>query len=116
MSVSIIIATYNGSAYIAEAIDSVIAQTHQDRELIIINDASSDHTLDIIQQYATQDNRIRYYTNTHNLERSRSRNIGIMHATYDLVAFLDDDDLRSDTNKLANQVHYMHQHPDTVLL
>lgn len=81
MSVSIILATYNGSVYLSRAIDSIISQTYTDRELIIINDASTDHTLDIIQQYATQDDRIRHYTNNQNLERSRSRNKGIMHST-----------------------------------
>ncbi|MDB5273284.1 MAG: tuaG [Chitinophagaceae bacterium] len=87
---SIVIPTYNRAAFIGKAIDSVLAQTYAHWELIIIDDASSDPTQDIVGKYL--DPRIKYYRNETNMERSASRNRGITLSTGDYICFLDSDD------------------------
>ena len=59
MSVAIVMATYNGEKYIAQQIDSIIAQTHQDWQLLVHDDGSSDSTMQIVAEYEKQDSRIR---------------------------------------------------------
>ena len=75
---------------IVKAIDSVLAQTYENWELIIINDASTDNTDEIVANY--NDERIVYLKNEKNLERSASRNKGIDIAKGDFICFLDSDD------------------------
>jgi len=87
--VSIIMAAFNAEKYIKEAIDSVIAQKHQDWELIIINDGSTDHTESIILRY--DDQRIQYHTQS-NQGVSNARNIGLKQMTGEYFCFLDADD------------------------
>jgi glycosyltransferase involved in cell wall biosynthesis len=87
---SIIIPTYNRAAFISKAIDSVLAQQYSDWELIVVDDASTDHTAEILAQYV--DPRIHIILNETNLERSASRNIGVSMAKGDYICFLDSDD------------------------
>ena len=61
--VSILTSVYNGAAYLAECIDSVLHQTYQNYEYIIVNNRSTDGTLEIANQYAAKDGRIRVHTN-----------------------------------------------------
>ena len=65
--VSIGLPVYNGSNYVAEAIESVLTQTYKNFELIISDNASTDSTQEICQKFAKQDDRIRYYRNAKNL-------------------------------------------------
>jgi len=87
---SIVIPTYNRAAFIGKAIDSVLAQTYRHWELIIIDDASTDNTQEVLEKYT--DPRIKSYRNEVNKERSASRNRGIELATGDYICFLDSDD------------------------
>jgi glycosyltransferase involved in cell wall biosynthesis len=88
---SVIIPTYNRAQFIAPAIKSVLAQTFSDFELIIVDDASTDNTEEIISSII--DNRIIYIKNKSNLERCTSRNIGIQKSRGQYICFLDSDDL-----------------------
>lgn len=88
---SVIIPTYNRAQFIREALNSVLIQTFVDFELILVDDASTDNTEEIISSFS--DNRIIYTKNDTNLERSTSRNIGIQRATGQYICFLDSDDL-----------------------
>ena len=73
--VSVILATYNGSRYLGESIESVLSQDYKDLELIIIDDASTDVRISqIIQQYVHSDPRVRTFRNEMNMERSYSKN------------------------------------------
>ena len=88
MKFSIVIPTYNRATFLQKAIESVLAQTYTDWELIIIDDGSTDNTKDVVSQYG--DSRIKYIYQE-NAERSAARNNGIMHATGDYICFLDSD-------------------------
>lgn len=88
MKFSIIIPTYNRSAFLPKAIDSVLAQTYSDWELIIVDDGSTDNTSEVVRKYT--DVRIRYIYQA-NAERSAARNNGIQHATGEYVCFMDSD-------------------------
>ena len=88
---SVIIPTYNRAAFIGKAVQSVIDQTFQDWELIIVDDASEDDTPSVLSSF--HDNRISIIRNPINIERSASRNRGIGMARGRYVCFLDSDDL-----------------------
>jgi len=87
---SVVIPTYNRAHSIANAIDSVLKQSFQDFEIIIVDDASTDHTKEIVAKI--DDNRVHYFLNSKNQERCVSRNIGIEKSKGEYICFLDSDD------------------------
>src|SRR3989338_5782229 len=103
--VSIIIPTYNRAAMLCEAIESVLAQTFTDWELIVVDDGSTDQTPEVLAQYVTSDARIRVLCQA-NQRHPAARNAAIAISQSRYVAFLDDDDLWL-PEKLALQVRYM---------
>lgn len=102
--VSVIMPCYNSAEYIGDSIDSVIAQTYENWELIIIDDCSTDNSLEIIEKY--KDTRIRILRNSENSGAAVSRNNGIDTAQGRYIAFLDSDDLWL-PEKLSHQLEYM---------
>ncbi|PTX45057.1 hypothetical protein C8P64_1047 [Christiangramia gaetbulicola] len=90
--VSVIMPAYNAEAFIADSIQSVIAQTYPNWELLVIDDASSDKTKEIVKGFSEKDKRIKLLGNDSNLGTHHSRNKGIKAAQGDLIAFLDADD------------------------
>lgn len=91
--VSIVLPVYNGERFLAESIDSIIAQTYQNWELIIIDDCSSDSSPEIAKRYAEHDSRIRYYRNEHNLKLPKSLNRGFSLTKGDYLTWTSDDNL-----------------------
>ena len=89
--VSIIIPVYNVEKYLAQCLDSAVSQTHQNKEIIIINDGSTDGSTAIIAEYQKIHNEIKAIT-TENRGLSCARNTGIKHATGQYIIFLDSDD------------------------
>ena len=89
--VSIILPTYNRANQIGKAIESVLAQTYEDFELIVVDDGSTDETEKVVTSY--KDCRIRYHRMPENGGQSRARNCGMKLARYDYLAFEDSDDL-----------------------
>lgn len=87
--VSIIMSTFDRAYIIDRAIRSVINQTYEDWELIVVDDASKDNTEEVVKKYTIP--KIRYYRNQRNLGANTSRNIGAAHAKGDMLAFLDSD-------------------------
>lgn len=92
MKLSIIMPCYNSSDTIKEAIDSVRNQTSDEWQLIIVNDGSTDNTLEIASTYAKQDSRINVINSRVRRGVAESRNVGINTAEFDYIGFLDSDD------------------------
>ena len=104
--VSIITPCYNAEQFIRETIESVIAQTYTDWEMIIIDDCSTDNSADIIKEFKSRDSRIKYLkTEKPSGSPTLPRNIGIQNAKGRYIAFLDADDIYC-PNKLENQLKY----------
>ena len=94
MRVSIIIPAYNSQRYLAATLDSVLAQTVPDWELVIVDDGSSDDTPQIVQQYSRRDNRIRSIRQENaGIARARNRGLKETSSSSEFVAFLDHDDV-----------------------
>lgn len=91
--VSIVLPTYNGEKFIRESIESVINQTYKNWELIIVNDCSTDGTLQIIEEYAQKDNRIKYITNEVNSRTAQSLNNGFKLAKGEYYTWTSDDNM-----------------------
>ncbi len=109
--VSVIIATYNRSHFVCEAIESVLNQTFQDFEIIVIDDGSIDNTKQVLEKYGSH---IQYIFQE-NKGRAEARNTGIKNAKCEYIAFLDDDDIWL-PNKLEKQVIFLDSHPDIELV
>ena len=91
--VSVIMPVFNGEQYLSEAIDSVLAQTFQDWELIVVDDCSTDSTPQILESYTARDPRIRALRNARNLKSGPSSNRGISIARAGWISRLDADDV-----------------------
>ena len=90
--ISVIMPLYNVEEYLRQSLDSVINQTFRDIEIICVNDASTDNTLEIIEEYAKKDSRIKVITNEINQHCGGARNVGLRNATGDYFIILDGDD------------------------
>jgi Glycosyltransferases involved in cell wall biogenesis len=101
--VSVVMPAYNAAKYIESSIKSVIEQNYYNWELIVVNDASSDNTVNIVKKFMETDSRIKLYNNEFNKGVAESRNLGIKMATGEWVAFLDSDDWW-EKNKLQRQL------------
>jgi glycosyltransferase involved in cell wall biosynthesis len=104
-----VIPVYNREKYIAVAIDSILAQTFTDFELLVIDDGSTDGTVEIAQSY--HDPRLRLVGNETNLGVPKTRNKGIHLARGEYLAFLDSDDWAY-PERLGKQVAFLDSHPD----
>ncbi len=104
--VSAIIPVYNGECYLAEAIASVLKQTYQPVEVIVVDDGSTDNSADIARSFPE----VRYIYQP-NQGVAVARNTGIAAASGEFIAFLDQDDLWT-PNKLSLQVNYLLENPD----
>lgn len=108
--VSVITPCYNAETTVADTIESVLNQSYQTWEMLIIDDCSSDNSRQIIESYAAKDSRIRNFkTDTPSGSPSLPRNIGIENAEGGYIAFLDADDLWL-PDKLEKQVRFMEFH------
>ena len=113
--ISVIMSAYNSAQYIGESISSVLNQTFRDFELIIVNDYSTDNTLEVIKTYSVQDYRIVVINNDSNLQQAISRNKAAKIARGEYIAILDSDDI-SLPHRLEVQYDYSRKHPDIVLI
>ena len=91
--VSIIMPAWNSEKTITDSIQSVLSQTYESWELIVINDASQDRTVAIVDSFASEEPRIKILTNKENKGVSYSRKRGVAEAKGEWIAFLDSDDL-----------------------
>nr|WP_125565994.1 glycosyltransferase family A protein [Companilactobacillus insicii] len=89
---SIIMTTYNVASYVVSTLDSLVAQTNKNFELVVVDDCSTDSTLDIIANYEDKYDWISSYSHTNNSGVSAARNTGLQHISGNLVTFIDGDD------------------------
>lgn len=106
--VSIIVPNYNCSKYIKETIESVLAQTYTNWEMLIVDDCSTDESFNIAHSYAIKDSRIKLFQNKINSGAAISRNNALDLAKGEYVAFLDSDDLW-ECDKLQKQIKFMNE-------
>jgi len=112
--ISIIIPTWNGSKYIERALNSVFSQTFQDFEIIIVDDGSTDNMVYILDKYIKENKVI--YLKQENQGPGPARKNGVAHSEGEYIAFIDDDDIWSDNNKLKEQVEFLDNNPDHVMV
>jgi len=105
--ISVIIPTYNGEAFIADALQSIFNQTRPVDEIIVVDDGSSDGTIEILTKYAAK---ITLFENSHKGNPVFGRNTGIEKATGNFIAFLDQDDMWPE-NKNEIQLNALRQKP-----
>ena len=102
--VSILMTVFNGERFLSEAIESCLLQTHNNLELIIIDDGSTDRSLEIINSF--EDDRIKLFINESNRGQSYSRNRGIRESTGEYIAIMDGDDIAYN-NRLEKQLKFL---------
>ena len=112
--VSVVMPVYNTQRYLARAIESILGQTLQEFELIIIDDGSTDRSKQILEAYARRDGRIRLISRE-NKGISYTRNEGVNLAQSELIAVMDSDDI-AHSHRLEMQCEYMSRHADCVAL
>ncbi|NLO69442.1 MAG: glycosyltransferase, partial [Porphyromonadaceae bacterium] len=107
--VSILMPVYNNGDYVAEAIESMLGQTFGDFELIVLDDCSTDHSREVIEDFS--DKRIIYHRNEKNLGLANNLNVGLDMARGELIARMDGDDI-SLPDRLQVQVDFLDNNPD----
>lgn len=107
--VSVITPTYNSERFIAETIRSVKEQTYANWEMIVIDDCSTDKTVELVMKEQQKDDRIKLIQLEHNQGAAVARNTGMENAKGKYIAFLDSDDLWL-SNKLEEQIAFMEKH------
>ena len=112
MKVSVIMAVYNGEQYLKESIDSILSQTFEDFELLIVNDGSTDRTKDILKEY--DDPRIRIFPQS-NKGCIAARHLAIKNARGKYLAIMDADDIAL-PERLSKTVAHLDSHSDVVLV
>ena len=113
--VSIVLPVYNGEKYISESIKSVLGQSYNNLELIIVNDCSTDNSKEICEEYQKKDNRIRIITNEKNLKLPLSLNVGFSKANGDYYTWTSDDNIYK-PNAINRMVEYLNDNPKTQMV
>ncbi|PHM17961.1 MAG: hypothetical protein CJD30_04165 [Sulfuricurvum sp. PD_MW2] len=114
--ISIVIPLYNGERFIAQTLESVLAQTYRNIEVIVVDDASTDRGCEIVRDYSTKDSRLRLLLSETNFGGpARPRNIGIEVAQGEFIAFVDADDIWK-PHKLQTQLDFLVHNPDIDML
>lgn len=90
--VSVILVTYNRESFLKRSLESILYQTYENFELILVNNGSTDGTYELCKNYAQKDNRIKLINIEENHGASRGRNVGLETATADYITIVDDDD------------------------
>ncbi len=104
--VSIITPSYNTSEYIVETIESVLSQSYENWEMLIVDDCSTDNSVEMVKKYVEQDSRVKLLINSENTGVALTRNRAIEESTGEYIALLDSDDTWL-PNKLEKQIELM---------
>mgnify|MGYP006274477851 FL=1 len=114
-AISVLMPVYNAEPYLAEAIESILNQTFEDFEFLIINDGSTDNSAQIIDAYAQKDSRIIKIDNEENIGLAASLNVGLKQCNGAYIARMDADDI-SLPKRFEVQKKYLEQHSDIDLV
>lgn len=108
--VSVLIPVYNVENYVEDAINSIINQSYNNIELIVIDDASTDKTFNIIERLSLEHENIKIFRNKINMGISRTLNFGLIHCSGDYIARADGDDLQ-DPYRIQKQIEFLESNP-----
>ncbi len=111
-AISVVLCVYNGGKYLDQAVESVLAQTYVDFELLLLDDGSTDNSLERLEYYAKLDSRCRVFSGP-NKGMVATLNQGIALAKADLIFRMDNDDVCRPT-RFENQIRYLEAHPECV--
>ena len=102
IKVSIIVPVYNSQSYLKECIKSLLSQTLKEIEIILINDGSTDNSLQILSNFALKDSRIKIISKENNTGMSDARNLGLEISNGEFIGFVDSDDfVQKETFEIA---------------
>ncbi|WP_353164627.1 glycosyltransferase family 2 protein [Empedobacter brevis] len=114
LKASIVMSVYNSSLYLDKSIESIINQTYKNFQFIIINDCSTDNSLQIIERYANIDNRITIINNKENIGVSKSCNYAIKEVSKEnIIIRMDSDDIAK-SNRVEKLIHFLEQNSNVV--
>jgi len=113
--VSVLIPAYNYAHYLGEAIESVLEQTFGDIELIVVDNCSTDNTVELVHSYMEKDPRVKLVVNKTNVGMFRNYNESLLHATGECIKFLNADD-KFDKTLLQEFVSILDKHPNVSLV
>ena len=114
-SLSVLMTAYNAADFLDESISSILNQTFSDFEFFILDNGSTDISLEIIRSYAKQDKRIKVLVNKENKGEAKARNILLKNCKTEFAAIMDADDI-SLKNRFKIQLHYMKKYPEVDIL
>ncbi len=113
--ITVIIPTYNSARFLPAAIQSVLDQTRKDVEILILDDASTDNTHEVLSPFL-KDSRVRLVSHPHNIGITANRNYGLSIAKGEYIAMLDSDDVWLDSCKLERQIEILETHPHIAIV
>lgn len=113
--ISVIMPVYNTAHYLSQAIDSILNQTYQNFELIIVDDGSTDKSWEILPQYARINKKIKLFRNKKNYGISEAAKKAILNAHGDFIARVDSDDTIP-FDRFEKQIQYLIKHPDVIVV
>lgn len=112
--VSVIVCAFNAEAFIEETLQTILSQTYQHIELVVVDDGSTDGTAAIVHSFRAVDPRVHYFYQP-NAGLSAARNSGLQRCSGELICFFDADDLMP-SDRLALQVDFLQQHTDVQMV
>jgi glycosyltransferase involved in cell wall biosynthesis len=115
VKVSVLIPVFNGAHYLGECLDSILAQNFSDMEILILDDGSTDQSLDIIKKFAARDARIYWWKNSHHRGLTANSNACLNAARGDYVKFVHQDDKLLSSEAIGKMVAMLDQNPGAIL-
>jgi glycosyltransferase involved in cell wall biosynthesis len=112
--VSIVMLTFNRPQLICRAIESIVAQSFSDWELIVVQDGNNQQILDIMAEWSAREPRIRHFNRQQGGNIANATNFAVARSEAEFIAVLDDDDYWPDSRKLEKQVGFLTEHPEYV--
>lgn len=116
MKVSVLVPVCNGETFLAECLESILAQDFEDMEILIADDASTDGSVALVERYAARDSRIRWWKNPENLGLPGNHNVCLHQARGEYVKFIHADDKLLSTSTIRQMVAALDDNPSVVLV